>query len=1164
VDPKRFEQIQAVFNQALKLRLAERPSFLSEACGSDLDLRRDVDALLAAHEDPVDLEPPAEQGSDSAQAEARQLLEQIREIGPTVEIPPPRRIAELETRPDRVGPYKILEQIGEGGMGTVYLAEQAEPIRRRVALKIIKLGMDTKQVIARFEIERQALAMMDHPNVAKVLDAGATSEGRPYFVMEHVQGERITDYCDRHRLTTKERLLLFMDVCHAVQHAHQKAIIHRDIKPSNILVTVKDGKLIAKVIDFGVAKATDHNLTEHTVFTEQGQLIGTPEYMSPEQAEMSALNVDTRTDIYSLGVVLYELLAGALPFDSKSLRRAAFNEIQRIIREIDPPNPSTRLSSLGDDSTTAAQKRRTDRAGLERQLRGDLDLITLKAMDKDRTRRYATALELSSDIKRHLDHEPVVATPPSAGYRASKFLRRNRGPVAALAAVVLALAIGMTVATIQYLRVAEQRQLTEKRTEELKILTEFQQSMLSDIDAEIMGRRIIAAQRENIREAMESRGGDPQQIEAALAAFDKLVIETNATDLALSVVNENVLARAVERIRLDFAANPILRAALEEAVASTYIDIGLYESALPLREASLRTRRDILGDEHRDTLQSMNNLGLLLQMLSRYEEALSRCREALEGRRRVFGGDDPDTLQSINNMGILLKALGKYQGAFPYQREALDGFRRVLGDDDPNTLTSLNNMGGLFMALGEYEEVLPYYRETLEGRRRVLGENHPHTVISINNMGRLLKAMGKFEEALPYHRRALAIRRRVLGDDHSHTLTSINNMGSLFRAMGKHEEALRYHREALEGRLRVLGEGNSSTLTSLFTMGAVLKDMGKYEEALPFYSKALEGRRRLLGDGHPGTLTSIDSMGSLLKHMGKHQKALPYYREALEGRHRNLGDDHPHTLSSLNNMGSLLKNMGKYEEALPYNRKALEGRRRNLGDDHPDTLTSINNMGILLRHMGKYEEGLIYYREALEGYRRGLGDDHPHTLTSLNNMGSLLKLMGKPEKALPYYREALKGRRRALGDDHPDTLTSNKHMGSLLMEMGEYEEAMTYYREALAGRRQVLGVDHPDTLQSINNMGILLRHMGKYEEALIHNSEALEGYRRGLGNDHPRTLRSISSMGSLLEAMGKPEEALSYYSEALEGRRRTLGDEHPDTLTATQQLGRLLRALGKT
>jgi len=352
------------------------------------------------------------------------------------------RHKQLIHRPERIGPFRILDELCEGGMGIVYLAEQDKPLHRRVALKVIKLGMDTNHVIARFETEREALALMNHPNVARVFDAGATDDGRPYFAMEHVPGLRITDYCDMHRLTTDQRLHLFTDVCNAVQHAHQKGIIHRDIKPGNVLVAEQDDKPVVKVIDFGVAKATQQRLTERTLFTELGQLIGTPGYMSPEQAEITVLDIDTRTDIYSLGVLLYELLVGARPFDEKVLRQAGQAEIQRIIREVDPPKPSTKFSNLGAHSSIIAQMRHTEPKTLARELRGDLDWIVMKCLEKDRARRYATANGLAQEIERHLHHEPVLAGPPSAIYRVRKFVRRNRAAVVAAAALFAAATVG--------------------------------------------------------------------------------------------------------------------------------------------------------------------------------------------------------------------------------------------------------------------------------------------------------------------------------------------------------------------------------------------------------------------------------------------------------------------------------------------------------------------------------------------------------------------------------------------------------------------------------------------------------------------------------------------------------------------------------------------------
>jgi non-specific serine/threonine protein kinase/serine/threonine-protein kinase len=1015
--------------------------------------------------------------------------------------------------------YTIQRFIASGGMGSVYEAQQEYP-RRRVALKIIRADRVSQQTRRRFEFETQALAGLQHPVIAQVFDAGmvhADGADRPYFAMEFIDGQNLNAYCLLRRLSVRDRLQLIATVCDGVEHAHQKGVIHRDLKPDNILVT-KDGQ--PKILDFGVGRAIEPDVQLTTMETDIGKLVGTLPYMSPEQAAGDSKLLDTRSDVYSLGVVAYELLTGRRPYDLQGL---PLPQVLRTIQEAEPPRLST----------------------VNRSLRGDIETILHFALAKEKESRYGSAAALAEDIRRHLRGEPISKRPLTTWYQLAKFAARNKPLVAGIASTFAVLVLGLSTSMVLLARArhAERQQAiataaAKNRAEDLATMTDFQASMLSDLDAEAMGYSLFSALRDGVRTALEREGRSPEDVEFALAAFEDDLRRVNPTTMAATLIDARWLRLAAESIDERFAYQPLVRAELQQTLAITYRELALFVRARPLQEAALAALKSELGDAHPKTLAAVNYMGMLLHSQGELAEAEKYLTDALTGRRRVLGDDHPDTLSSINNMGLLRDLLGRFAEAESLYREALAGRRHALGDDHPDTLRSVSNLGAALQAQDRLLEAERCYREALDGRQRVLGDDHPDTLSSFNNIAILLQALGKFDDAEPYYRMALEGRRRALGDDHPHTLNSIANMGFLLKARGKLAQAEQYYRQALAGRRRVLGDEHPDTLTSISNMGAMLLAQGRPAKAEPYCREALETRRRLLGDDHPDTLISIENMGGVFDAQGKLPEAEASYREAMDRRRRVRGNHHTDTLNSINNLGSVLFAQNRPTDAEQYLREAVEGYRRVLGEDHPDMLPSIANLGRVLQAQGKLDEAELYCREALEGCRRTLGDDHQGTLFALNYMSLLQVAQGKLDQAETTLREALDGSRRIRGNDNANTLELISNMGVLLNRQNRRQEAEPYYREALKGYRRLRGDDHPLTLQAVTNLGLFLYQQGRFDDAQTCFREALAGRRRVLGDDSPDTLSAINNLAGALIRLGRPAEAADFLTGGEAAARR--------------------------
>ena len=727
------------------------------------------------------------------------------------------RMGGLMERPGtRIGCYKLLKVLGEGGMGMVYLAEQEQLIRRRVALKIIKPGMDSKRVLARFEAERQALALLDHPNIAQIHDADTADSGRPYFVMEYVKGMPITEFCDRHSLSIEERLRLFQQVCQAVHHAHQKGIIHRDIKPSNILVSSENDQIIPKIMDFGVAKALSQPLTERTLITEESQLLGTPEYMSPEQVELANEDIDTRSDIYSLGVLLYELLTGVLPFDSKTLREGGIENIRKVIRETDPKTPSTRLTKLGEEATSIAQNRRMEIQTLARHLRNELEWIPLKAMRKERSERYRSASELPDDIENYLKGAPLIAGPPSNVYRLRKFIRRNRALVTGIAAVLTVLIAGIIVSTL--LAIRADRALTTSEA-----VTEFLTADVLRSVEKIKGREATVA---------------------------------------------DILAAATESLEGRLEKQPFVEADICWHLGMMYRILGDHRAAIPHLARLYHLRREQLGERKGPTMVAKNYLALEYKHAGEYDKAEQLLTELIVGPM-------PEKVRMRNlpsrkcNLATVYLRQGRYEEAEQRLVKTLSSETAWWERWSPKGKPYLSHLAEIYLYQGRYEEAEQQFDRFIDDQ----GDD-ALMELPMSRLGYLYMAQERYEEAEDLFIRGIEYCKRELPrKDHPATLPYMNGLAVLRTKQRQYEEAERIFHEVLEARRLKLGNDHPDTLESVHELAVLYKEQAQYEKAEPLLVEAVKGRRFKLGDTHPHTQQSLNRLIDLCKVWGKPEEA---------------------------------------------------------------------------------------------------------------------------------------------------------------------------------------------------------------------------------------------------------------------------------------------------
>jgi serine/threonine protein kinase/tetratricopeptide (TPR) repeat protein len=1066
--------LDTIFCAAIEIASADdRAGYIARACGADGDLRARVEKLVAAHFRAgtfLESSVPTPQGS------AALVSVSTDDSTPTPPTPPADGSGTV------IGPYKLLQRIGEGGMGTVWMAEQVQPVQRRVALKVVKPGLDSRQVIARFEAERQALALMDHPNIAKVLDAGTAGSGqpaagssllptarcplpaagRPYFVMELVKGVPITKYCDDRRLSPRQRLDLFVPVCEAVQHAHQKGVIHRDLKPSNVLVAPYDGRPVPKVIDFGVAKATGPKLTDRTLFTEFGAVVGTLEYMSPEQAELNNQDIDTRSDIYSLGVLLYELLTGTTPLEKKRVKERTLLEVLRLIREEEPPRPSTRLSTTAALPAVAAS-RGLEPKQLRGVVRGELDWIVMKCLEKDRNRRYETANSLALDLRRYLRDEPVQACPPSAAYRLRKLLRRHRGAALALAAILVLLTAGIIGTGIGLFRALDSETKAvaalRRADDQARIAKAVNEFMLNDL----------------LRQADTN-----VQADGGFAADPNLTVR-------------EALHRAAAKIGDRFRDDPLVEAAIRKAIGETFYGIGDAALGVPHLERSLTLRATHLGPDHPETLEAMSSLADAHLAVNQFDRAIDLYETTLARRTETLGADHPNTLSSMNNLAFALQYIGRLDRVLAIFGEVLEKRRATLGPGHPDTLTSMNNLAWAYQEAGQLDRALPLYEETLTRRKQTLSPDHPDTLTSMDNLAWGYRASGRFDEAIALFKQSLAKRQEKQGPSHPYTLATLSFLGVTYCTAGQPEEAL------------------------------------------PLLEQALARQAQKFGPDHLDTLQTMAYLTIAYRQSGRLDRAREIGQLTLAKQKTKLGPDHLQTLSSMDTLAMVHWNLNQLDRSLALAEECLKLRRARLGADHPHTLLTLMNLGVAYGDAGRPDKGVRCLEEALAAARKASGSLSAELTPILGRLAAAYDGTKQFTKSEPLYREYLAQCRKQFGTAELNTAQALDLYGVSLLRQQRYDEAETHLRECLAIREKKRP-DAWDTFHIRANLGEALLGQKQYEGAEKLLVAAYEGMKQREATIPPIRkvclTRTAERLAQLYDAWGKPGDAARWRKES--------------------------------